>query len=100
MNTFGADTDGDVTDWGEENLEEKRRSAYEDDWAVAKIIGRARAMRQASGLSLQKAANLIGCTKPHLWDLEQGRAANPSIRILLGMARAYRVRLVDLCNPE
>lgn len=26
MNTFGADTKGDVTDWGEVNLEEKRRA--------------------------------------------------------------------------
>lgn len=29
-NTFGADTDEDVTDWGEENMEEKRR-AYSFD---------------------------------------------------------------------
>ena len=27
MNTFGADTDEDVTDWGQENVEQKAREA-------------------------------------------------------------------------
>ena len=29
MNTFGADTNEDVTDWGEENMEEKRRAQHQ-----------------------------------------------------------------------
>ena len=34
MNTFGADTDEDVTDWGEVNMDEKRRAAVIPDWQL------------------------------------------------------------------
>lgn len=30
MNTFGADTDDDVTDWGQENVERQRRELFDD----------------------------------------------------------------------
>lgn len=42
MNAFGADTDKDVTDWGEVNMEEKRRAmpfAVQEVRNVAKQLG-------------------------------------------------------------
>lgn len=44
--------------------------------------------REKKGLSLSKAAVLIGCTKSHLWDLEQRRSDNPTIKTLGGLSQA------------
>jgi transcriptional regulator with XRE-family HTH domain len=45
--------------------------------------------REDEGLSLSKAAAKVGITKAHLWELEDGRAVNPTIKTLAGLARAY-----------
>ncbi len=52
-------------------------------------INRLELERNRAGLSLQKAANQIGCTKPHLHDMEKGRSMNPTASILNGIRRAY-----------
>lgn len=52
--------------------------------------------REDAGLSLSEAAELIGCTKSYLWDMEQGRATNPTITILVGLAKALDLYLDDL----
>ena len=54
--------------------------------------------REITGMSLSEAADLIGCTKSHVWDLEQGRARNPTITILAGLASAYNIDLGDLAT--
>ena len=41
------------------------------------------------GLSLNQAANKIGCTKPHLHDIEKGKSCNPGVTILKGFVRVY-----------
>lgn len=40
-------------------------------------------------LSLQKAADKLGCTKPHLFDIENGKSSNPRADILNGFVRVY-----------
>jgi transcriptional regulator with XRE-family HTH domain len=35
--------------------------------------------REKLGLSLQEVANRAGITKSHMWELERGRAVNPSV---------------------
>lgn len=52
--------------------------------------------REDNGLSLTEAAELVGCTKSYLWDLEQGRATNPTITILVGIAKALDLYLDNL----
>lgn len=52
--------------------------------------------REENGLSLSAAADLVGCTKSHLWDLERGRSKNPTITTLVGLAGAYDLYLDDL----
>ena len=64
-----------------------------DDKMIAEIAARCVALREKRGLSLQEAGDRAGYTKSHMWDFEQGRAVNPTIRMLLGLARAYGVSL-------
>lgn len=52
--------------------------------------------REEAGLSLSAAADLIGCTKSHLWDLERGRSTNPTIKTLAGISRALELRIETL----
>jgi transcriptional regulator with XRE-family HTH domain len=55
-----------------------------------------RAKREAAGLSLARAAQRIGCTKAHLWDLEQERSRNPGVQLLAGMSLTFGVPVADL----
>lgn len=47
--------------------------------------------RAALGLSLQDVAERAGITKSHMWELEQGRAVNPTIWTVYGLSRALGV---------
>jgi len=50
------------------------------------------AMERATlGLSLQEVANRAGITKSHMWELEQGRAVNPTVWTVYGLSRALGV---------
>jgi len=52
--------------------------------------------REDKGLSLSEAAMLIGCTKSHLWDMESGRATNPTIKTLAGISAALDMNIGQL----
>ena len=47
-----------------------------------------RARREELRLSLQEVADRIGASKAHIWELENGRAKNPTVRMILGLAVA------------
>lgn len=49
-----------------------------------------RARRDALGMTLEAVAKLAGCTKSHVWELEQGRARNPTVLMMYGLARALQ----------
>lgn len=70
-----------------------KRRIEVDDKLIADIAARCCDLRRARGLSLDEAGERAGFTKSHMWEFEQGRAANPTIRMLLGLARAYGVSL-------
>lgn len=53
-------------------------------------------LRLASRLSLQDVANKIGITKAHVWNLEKGITANPSMDLVVKLAELFRVRVADL----
>lgn len=57
-----------------------------------------RAARERQNLSLSEAADLIGCTKAHVWDLEQEKSQNPTIKTLAGIAVTYRMPLSYLAD--
>lgn len=60
---------------------------------VATIAARMRELREARGLSLQDVAGRAGIAKSHVWQIEQGKSANPTIATTVGIARALGVSL-------
>lgn len=71
-----------------------------DDEMVSAVAARCRDLREQRGLSLQEAGDRAGYTKSHMWEFEQGRAVNPTIRMLLGLARAYGVSMHYLLGAD
>lgn len=57
---------------------------------IARRIGELRADRQ---LSLQTVAERAGLSKSHVWELEQGRATNPTIETAVRLAACFGVSL-------
>jgi transcriptional regulator with XRE-family HTH domain len=49
---------------------------------VMSLAARLRQGRLKKGLSLQDAADAIGISKAHLWDLEMGKSSNPGAELL------------------
>ena len=52
--------------------------------------------RKRLGLSLKEVANRASITKSHMWELEQGRAVNPTIWTVYGLSRALGADLRGL----
>jgi transcriptional regulator with XRE-family HTH domain len=50
-----------------------------------------KAARAASRLSLEDVAQRSGFTKSHVWELEQGRARNPTVSMIAGLSEALGV---------
>lgn len=59
-------------------------------------------LRVANRLSLQDVATAVGISKAHVFNLEKGLTANPSMELVLKLAELFRVRVADLVgdNPE
>lgn len=61
---------------------------------VAKRIAiRCVSLREQHGLSLQDVADRAELSKSHIWELEQGRARNPTVGTAVRLARAFGVTL-------
>jgi transcriptional regulator with XRE-family HTH domain len=54
--------------------------------------------REEGGLSLFAAARIVGCSKTQLWDLEQGRSANPTIQTLARLSAAFGIEIGKLAR--
>lgn len=50
-------------------------------------------LRGERKLSLQEVADRAGLSKSHVWDMEQGRARNPTVDTAVRLARAFGVSL-------
>ncbi len=63
---------------------------------------RLKALRVRTKKSLQEVADAVGASKAHIWDLETGRAKNPSIDLLKKLAECFQVGVADLIgeNPD
>ena len=59
-------------------------------------------LRVAKRLSLQNVADAVGISKAHVFNLEKGLTANPSMELVVKLAELFRVRVADLVgdNPE
>lgn len=47
-------------------------------------------------LSLQEVADRARITKSHMWELEQGRAVNPTVRTVHGISKALGIPFVSM----
>lgn len=50
-------------------------------------------LRAGRGMSLQDVADRAGLSKSHIWEIEQGRATNPTIGTAVAIAAALGVSL-------
>ena len=59
-------------------------------------------LRLARRLSLQNVADAVGISKAHVFNLEKGLAANPSMELVVKLAEQFRDRVADLVGdtPE
>ena len=59
-------------------------------------------LRIAQRLSLQQVADKVGISKAHVFNLEKGITANPSMDLVKKLAELFRVRVADLVgeNPD
>jgi transcriptional regulator with XRE-family HTH domain len=66
------------------------------------LAAKLKQLRTAKRKSLQDVADEVGASKAHIWDLETGRATNPSIELLTKIARSLEVSVADLIgeNPN
>lgn len=60
---------------------------------VAKMALRIRELRALRGLSLQELGDRANVAKSHIWEIEQGRSANPTITTAINIANALGVSL-------
>ena len=61
-----------------------------------------RDLRIAQRRSLQNVADAVGISKAHVFNLEKGITANPSMDLVVKLADLFRVRVSDLVgeNPD
>lgn len=66
------------------------------------LAERLKDLRVRKNKSLQEVADGVGASKAHIWDLETGRAKNPSIELVTNLSRYFEVSVSDLVgeNPN
>lgn len=57
-------------------------------------------LRIRKNKSLQEVARIVGASKAHIWDLETGRAKNPSIELLTKLAKCFDVSVAELIGEN
>lgn len=59
-------------------------------------------LRIKNNKSLQDVADAIGISKAHVWNLEKGESANPSMEVLVKLAGLFKISVSDLIgeNPN
>jgi len=57
--------------------------------ALADLLKKARANKD---YSLQEAADMLGVSKAHLHDIEQGKTTNPTLRVIATLVIVYGLR--------
>ncbi len=57
-------------------------------------------LRLARGQSLQDVAGAVGVSKAHIWELEKGRADNPSMALVTRLADHFGVSIRFLVDED
>lgn len=61
---------------------------------------RLKQLRLKKGESLQKVADQVGVSKAHIWDLETGKSANPSMELLSSLAQHFETSVSALVGED
>lgn len=61
---------------------------------------RLKKLRLKKGESLQQTADAVGVSKAHIWDLETGKSANPSMELLTGLANHFETSVSALVGED
>lgn len=64
------------------------------------LASRLSGFRERRGVSLQAVADQCGCTKAHLWEMENGRSDNPTLKLLRRLAAFYGVPVAALIGDD
>lgn len=69
---------------------------------AAKLGTLVKGRRALLGMTYDVLAARIGCTKSHIWEIEQGRSSNPTLGTFLCLAEAFGVSptalMAELCG--
>ena len=57
-------------------------------------------LRLGKGESLQDVATAVGVSKAHIWELEKGRSANPSMGLVTRLAEHFGVSVAYLIGED
>ena len=57
-------------------------------------------LRIRKGESLQQLADAVGASKPHIWELETKRTANPTLELLKKLAEHFSVPVSHLLEEK
>lgn len=60
---------------------------------------RIRELREKKKQTLQQVAKGASTTKSHIWAMEQGQSPNPTIGLVLALARHFKVNINRLVRP-
>jgi transcriptional regulator with XRE-family HTH domain len=60
------------------------------------LAAKLKELRVRTNKSLQDVATEVGASKAHIWDLETGRANNPTIDLLTKLSRCFNVSVAEL----
>lgn len=67
---------------------------------VLKLAEQLSKLRLKSGESLQQVADAVKVSKAHIWDLERGRADNPSMALVKRLADHFKVTVASLAGED
>lgn len=57
-------------------------------------------LRLAKSQSLQEVADAVGVSKAHIWELEKGRADNPTLHLITRLADHFQVTAAFLIGED
>lgn len=64
------------------------------------LASKLKELRAKNGESLQKVADSVGVSKAHIWDMERGESANPSLELLKKIAGHFNVTVAYLADDK
>lgn len=57
-------------------------------------------LRIKKNQSLQEVADAVGASKAHVWEIERGGSKNPSMDLLMGLAKHFGVSVTYLIGEQ